>query len=490
METAGMMRWLLTYADMITLLLAMFILLYAISKINLEKYKKFTEAAAETFGGSKPQPKAGTAQTGVSGLEENLQSAYNTIKGIIDKNKLQDKVQLVIEERGIRMSFMTDGVFFDIGKADLKPDFEKILASISSVVKQITNFIRIEGHTCNIPIDTPDFPSNWELSSRRATNVLRFLIENGVQGVKMSAAGYAETRPLFPNNSDKNRLRNRRVDIIILKSSEGKLEPKAPVEHIRVKPGTWLSIMQKTKEDPKEKKAAVPKEAVPKEVVPEEAVVPAKLSVVPQAKPPVIKKEPALTPPAAVPVKVAPAAATAVKPLPEAKKEASAPVVTEAIAAKKQAPLQQPQPAPVPQLKPVKEVMPLEAPVEPLPLPKPKTAETPEAAAALPLSKEPMILPVEKPAGIIEEEKKVPVVTPPVIAPAAPVAAREPVLPKTGVSSLGTQAVKTAAAAKVALPNRPAAAAKTAVKKSAPRPRAAVSTSVGRVYYPVRIKKE
>ncbi len=257
-ETAGMMRWLLTYADMITLLLAMFILLYAVSKINLEKYKKFTDAAADAFGGKKAAvSKAGTASsaTGLSGLEENLQSAYNTIKGIIDKEKLQDKVQLDIEERGIRLSFMTDGVFFDIGKAELKPGFEKILSSIAPILMQITNLIRIEGHTCDMPIDTPEFPSNWELSSRRATNVLRFLLEKGLPGAKMSAAGYAETRPIVPNNSDKNRTKNRRVDIIILKTSEGKLEPKSPVQHVEVKPGTWISIMQKAKEAARKKKA-------------------------------------------------------------------------------------------------------------------------------------------------------------------------------------------------------------------------------------------
>lgn len=336
-ETAGMMRWLLTYADMITLLLAMFILLYAVSKVNLEKYKKFTEAAADAFGGRKAVPKAGTASsaTGLSGLEENLQSAYNTIKGIIDKEKLQDKVQIDVEERGIRLSFMTDGVFFDIGKAELKPGFEKILSSIAPILMQITNFIRIEGHTCNMPIDTPEFPSNWELSSRRATNVLRFLLEKGLPGIKMSAAGYAETRPIVPNNSDKNRVRNRRVDIIILKTSEGKLEPKSPVVHVIVKPGTWLSIMEKAKATADKKKKAEEKEAVkggpevtPKPVV--EKAVPVAPASEAETKP-AVETQPIIVPvaPAAAKPELAPAAVPQV--LPAIEVAAPMPIVQEQV---------------------------------------------------------------------------------------------------------------------------------------------------------------
>lgn len=383
-ETAGMMRWLLTYADMITLLLAMFILLYAVSKVNLEKYKKFTDAAADAFGGRKAVPKAGTASsvTGLGGLEENLQSAYNTIKGIIDKENLQDKVQIVIEERGIRLSFMTDGVFFDIGKAELKLGFEKILSAIAPILMQITNFIRIEGHTCNMPIDTPEFPSNWELSSRRATNVLRFLLERGLPGIKMSAAGYAETRPIVPNDSDKNRTKNRRVDIIILKTSEGKLEPKSPVVHVVVKPGTWLSIMQKAKAAADEKKKAEEKEA---------AI---------EAQPVVMPVSPAIVPPAPASAVVRPEPAEA--PVPAAAVEAPEPVIQE----------REPEVAPLPVVTPALRA-PSAAPIKKQVLSKPaaSVSRKPAVKAAATVTKAKRLTTTVKPASAAVKATKAAVST-------------------------------------------------------------------------------
>jgi chemotaxis protein MotB len=230
METAGMMRWLLTYADMITLLLAMFILLYAISKVNQEKYKQAMEAGAEAFNQKVKkvvEANKSPVDDPYNKLESSLKDVYEVMKRILEEGKLQDQIQLEIEERGLRISFMTDGVFFDIGKADLKTDLENVLIAMVPVLTQITNSIRVEGHTCNIPIDTFEFPSNWELSTRRATNVLRFIIEGGVPATKMAAAGYADTRPVVPNDSDSNRAKNRRVDIIVLRTTASQLEPKA-----------------------------------------------------------------------------------------------------------------------------------------------------------------------------------------------------------------------------------------------------------------------
>jgi chemotaxis protein MotB len=231
METGGMMRWLLTYADMITLLLAMFILLYAISKVNLEKYQKAMNAGQEAFNKKVIQKVIEEEKSPINDpyndLEVSLQEAYKVIQRILEQENLADKIQLIIEERGLRISFMTDGVFFDLGKADLKPDFVTVLKGMAPTFDKITNNIRIEGHTCDIPIDTIEFPSNWELSTRRATNVLRYLIDAGISGDRMAAAGYADTRPVVLNDSEEHRTRNRRVDIVILRTVESQLEPKS-----------------------------------------------------------------------------------------------------------------------------------------------------------------------------------------------------------------------------------------------------------------------
>jgi chemotaxis protein MotB len=223
METAGMMRWLLTYADMITLLLAMFILLYAISKINQKKYQEVMQIAAKVIG---KKNISAVEEASVEKLESKLQNAQEKLKKIIEDKNMREKIQLMVEERGIRISFQTDGIFFDLGKADLTEDFQSILGAMATTLKEIPNSIRVEGHICDMPINTVEFPSNWELSTRRATNVLRYLIEEGVPGEKMAAAGYAETRPIAPNDCEENRVKNRRVDIIILRSEAGDLEPK------------------------------------------------------------------------------------------------------------------------------------------------------------------------------------------------------------------------------------------------------------------------
>ena len=108
-------------------------------------------------------------------------------------------------------------MFFDLGKANLKPEAVEILRKVAPTLRSLPNPLRVEGHTDDLPIRTSQFPSNWELSVHRATNVVRYLVEEeGFDPKKLSAAGYSEYRPLVPNNSDANRQINRRVDIIIM----------------------------------------------------------------------------------------------------------------------------------------------------------------------------------------------------------------------------------------------------------------------------------
>ncbi|HHV17302.1 MAG TPA: OmpA family protein, partial [Thermoanaerobacterales bacterium] len=144
---------------------------------------------------------------------------------IIDENNLGG-IQVNLDERGLLIRFV-EGVLFDSGKANIKNDARAILDKLAPLLIESHRQIRIEGHTDNLPINTREFPSNWELSTARAVNVIKYMIEeHNFSPYILSAAGYGEYRPVAPNDSVKNRALNRRVDIIILKSTSEAKEPK------------------------------------------------------------------------------------------------------------------------------------------------------------------------------------------------------------------------------------------------------------------------
>jgi chemotaxis protein MotB len=219
-------RWLLTYADLITLLLAFFIMMYTFSKQDVQKYQEVSTHLKAIFAGG-----TGIAQKGsISGTapmelisvnstssDEIKQKIEQEIKTMVNANGLKDNFSVFSDERGTIIRIM-DKAFFDEGKAELKDSAKNILDKIIPVVKQINNHIRIEGHTDNVPIKTNEFKSNWELSVRRATEVVRHLIERGdVPPQRISATGYAEYRPIAGNDTMANRALNRRIEIILAK---------------------------------------------------------------------------------------------------------------------------------------------------------------------------------------------------------------------------------------------------------------------------------
>lgn len=243
-EAAGMMRWLLTYADMITLLLALFVMLFAISQVDKAKLAKISEAFQGAIGDEKETKSSGDripksdfpkGKTTIKPpirpylVMPDLKKISKELQEIIEAKGLKGNVKITLDERGLKISLLTGGAFFDLGKADLKPKLRSLLTTIVYKINIMKNPVRIEGHTDNLPISTPEFPSNWELSTRRATNVLRFLIVKGIPQWRLSAAGYADTRPQYPNIPGKGNPKNRRVDIIILMGEEAKLEPKAKI---------------------------------------------------------------------------------------------------------------------------------------------------------------------------------------------------------------------------------------------------------------------
>jgi chemotaxis protein MotB len=225
-------RWLLTYADLITLLLAFFIMMYVFSKRDAQKYEEVASHLKAIFSGGSgllgkgsvaesypmPAPSRGASS---GDIKRQLESEILSLADSKNKNLGNNQSMSVFsDERGIVIRVM-DRTFFDEGKADLKEAARDALSRIIPIVKKVSNEIRIEGHTDNVPISTQEFKSNWELSVRRATEVVRYLVENGdIPPNRISAAGYAEYRPVAPNDTPGNRSLNRRIEIIVLNSPE------------------------------------------------------------------------------------------------------------------------------------------------------------------------------------------------------------------------------------------------------------------------------
>lgn len=212
--------WMTTYGDMVTLLLTFFVMLFAFSEIDKAKYDQIAESLR---GALKGMPSVLERPAGeISVLEPSpmitpeFEGLYESLNELLDDEEVAGATDIYMDERGLVVSFKEE-LFFDIGSAEIKPAARDLLRRVGQILARGENQIRVEGHTCDLPIRTERFPSNWELSVGRATNVTRFLIdEAGVPPNRLAATGYAEFRPMVPNTSEENRAKNRRVDIVLL----------------------------------------------------------------------------------------------------------------------------------------------------------------------------------------------------------------------------------------------------------------------------------
>ena len=222
-DAAGMMRWLLTYADMITLLMAFFIMMYSMSVLNQQKFRQAAESLRSEFGPQRPEATSGDAglMPDVSlALEKDVQSVEDRLREYAKKNDLEDLIRTTHRDRSLVISLASDNLLFARGEAELRPPALAILDKIAGLLKGIPNAITVEGHTCNLPISTQRYPSNWELSGARACSVVRYLIaEKRLDAKRLAATGYADSRPIAPNDTEDGRVRNRRVNLVILAQS-------------------------------------------------------------------------------------------------------------------------------------------------------------------------------------------------------------------------------------------------------------------------------
>jgi len=250
-------RWMVSYADFVTLLFALFVTLFAMSQTDKRKVEEVIASLRESFGYAKSSPMSKvnvldstelsqipsitppasggpmTPQMPFSrngrqqrhGDERDFRKAKASLEAYLIKNGVQDKVNLEINRRGLVVSLKEAG-FFDSGSAEIKVSSYPLLAKIAESLSEYSNQIRVEGHTDNVPINTRAFPSNWELSTARATNIVRHLLTYyRFDAEKLSATGYAEFRAVADNGTPQGRSKNRRVDIVILSGDGEKSEP-------------------------------------------------------------------------------------------------------------------------------------------------------------------------------------------------------------------------------------------------------------------------
>ncbi|MEW6702737.1 MAG: OmpA family protein [Bacteroidota bacterium] len=206
-------RYLITYADLITLLLGLFIILYTISNVDVSKYKNIMAAMGSYFGNQSVVPAMPESKV-VTRPKEKL---ADELSRLIVENNYSHSIQLEENERGITIHILED-ILFPPGKAELSDASKTVLKRLAKVIRNLPNDIRIEGHTDNTPINTPQYPSNWHLSANRALNTGFYLINvEGISPDKVTIVGNGEYKPIASNDSVQTRAKNRRVDLVILK---------------------------------------------------------------------------------------------------------------------------------------------------------------------------------------------------------------------------------------------------------------------------------
>jgi chemotaxis protein MotB len=253
-------RWLLTYSDMITLLMALFIVMWSISSVNISRFDQLKASLRAAFSGhilpnndsilsgqtapfQQPGAPVSPVQPGaqpenpvnipslsvqlrndIARLQaqqdlQNLRRIRRQVEAYAQKHGFSGHIHTFIDERGLVIRLLTDDVLFNSGEAQLKSPSLPLLAKISNLITHggITNPIRVEGNTDSQPISTAEFHSNWELSTARANAVLEFLLAHHVGAGRLSVAGYADQRPVKTNKTPEGRAANRRVDLVVLR---------------------------------------------------------------------------------------------------------------------------------------------------------------------------------------------------------------------------------------------------------------------------------
>jgi len=226
-------RWLLTYADLITLLLAFFIVMYSMSRVDAKKFGAVSSALSGVLKGAdlskRDRELSGKLNTGGPLKTGELRLMQRQLEQKVGDAGMTSTISADVTERGLVIS-VKDATLFDEGKADLNPGALAVLHVIGHEISIVNNHVRVEGHTDPRPINTVRFPSNWELSTSRATSVLRYLVDStGCAPQRISALGFGEYRPVVVNDTPEHMAENRRVDIVLLSQQMSLSEPEAVI---------------------------------------------------------------------------------------------------------------------------------------------------------------------------------------------------------------------------------------------------------------------
>lgn len=233
-DASGGMRWLLTYADMITLLMVFFIILYSMSAVNPARFEEMQVAFTSVFNGGpfalfetrtsggagllqgltpgqQVQSNRGGRSAGTGGASMLRNQAVSSLQNLVKAGK----VKVIPTENGFAISLVADQSFAS-GSATLNPDAMPVLQQVADFLGAISNSVVVEGYTDNVPPDPKKWPSNWDLSSARSSAVLQTLEDYGIPAERISGAYYGDTRPVQSNDTPEGRSYNRRVDIVVV----------------------------------------------------------------------------------------------------------------------------------------------------------------------------------------------------------------------------------------------------------------------------------
>lgn len=232
-QSSGVPPWMATFADMMTLLLTFFILLYSISSVDAAKFKSISNSLASVLSGGANSsiidgqgPNADIPMDNPAyeededseepKVKESTVKMYNQVKDYVDKEGLEADVTVSLNRNGVFVN-IKEVILFEPGEAELKDGGKILLDTLEGLFLQFENEIVVEGHTDNVPNRSYYYPTNWELSTGRALSVVRFLSEmKAVPPNRLSAIGYGEYRPVAANDTEANRALNRRVNLLII----------------------------------------------------------------------------------------------------------------------------------------------------------------------------------------------------------------------------------------------------------------------------------
>jgi chemotaxis protein MotB len=245
-------RWLVSYADFITLLMVLFVILYSMGQIDVKKYKTLAESmrSAFTIGGaaqvvdSQINQAGGNSEDGTSkpivvpGIPEGptqSEEVAGQLTNMLSSQNLGSAVSVQTNIEGVLIS-LSERLVFQDGQSELPPEAFPVLDTIVEMIRPISNKVRLIGHTSNVPSSSPQYPGNWELSLARAMSVARYMINAGISPDRFIVSGQGEYAPVFPNDTVEHQQLNARVEIIIVYPVESNLINMGPTEILPPQP--------------------------------------------------------------------------------------------------------------------------------------------------------------------------------------------------------------------------------------------------------------